>query len=313
MTKEIEYDIKNLKVLPYIKVDFISILIFFSLKIEFNPSILNIEKELIGEINCHLKLQRIKKSIQKGDFETISIDENPYQMCRLLNRCFVSSNGKSATLYNENFRLLKTIYIPGSAYGCAVHKDKGIYISDYTECCIYLMDNQLNMIKTFGTRGSDTDQFDSPSSIFCQDEYLFVSDQENKRIQILTLDLKYHDTIQLDFKARFIAVSSSTICLCCKNNGIYFYETKTKELKKKYPNFKGRISVIDSNFYVVSCLTPKILYVFDKEGELIDETRVKTRNDSINDIFGWDGFMISMEDYFLIISNFYSILKFKYI
>ena len=145
-------------------------------------------------------MQQIKKSIQNGDYETFSIDENPYQMCRLLDGCFISCNYGSATLFDENLNVLKRILLPGSEFCCcAIHNDKGIYFTNFEKSCIYLMENQLNKIKTFGTKGSNIEQLNSPSSIFCHDEYLYVSDQKNNRIQILTSDLKYHDTIRLNF------------------------------------------------------------------------------------------------------------------
>ena len=271
--------------------------------------------ESIGEINCDSKLQKIKKSIQKSDFETISIGVSPKEMCRLSNGYFISSNFGSATIFDENFNQLKKVNIPGSAYGCAVHDEKGIYITDFHKSCIYLMDHQLNMIKTFDTKCSSMNQLEYPSSICFQDEHFYVSDQKNNRIQILTSDLKYHDTIRLNFEPSSIAVSRATIGVSDEfNNGIYFYDTKTKELKKKYPNFKGRISVIDSNFYVFSfsCLAPNILYVFDNDGELIDETSLEKLKDYISSSRRWDGFMLSTEDFLIILS--YSdkkVLKFK--
>ena len=73
------------------------------------------------------------------------------------------------------------------------------------------MDNELNLIKTFGSAGDGMDQLIGPRTICCQNDYLFVSDRFNKRIQILTLDLEFHDTIQLDFLPLSIAVSSTTI------------------------------------------------------------------------------------------------------
>ena len=259
-----------------------------------------------------MRSQKIKKLIQKGDFETISIGVSSKEMYRLLDGCFISSNFVSITLFDENFNQLKKIDVPGSVYGCAVHYKKGIYVTDYTKCCIYMMDNQLNMIKTFGKKGSSMNQLEYPTSICCQDDYVYVCDSCNKRIQIFTLDLKYHDTIQLVFRPCFIAVSCTTIAICVESKkGIHFYDIKTKELKKKYSDIDGRISVIDSYFYVISGM--RILYVFDNEGDLIDETSVEKLKDFIRGNGEWDGFMLSTEDYLLFLSYYNeNVLKFKF-
>ena len=121
----------------------------------------------------------------------------PYEIKKLSNGTFITNNSSSVSLFDESFKQLKKIDISGRAIGCAIHNDKGIYISDNDNHCIYLMDNEFNIVKTFGSRGSGMDGLFFPRTICCQNEYLFVSDFGNKRIQILTLDLKYH---QIEFQ-----------------------------------------------------------------------------------------------------------------
>ena len=149
-----------------------SILLFFSFKIEFKPSDDKVEKRLIGEIIWN-KMQLIKKTIQKGVFETISIGVQPYEIKRLPNGTFITNNSSSVTLFDESFNLLKKIDIKGHAIGCAIHNDKNIFITDYDNHCIYLMDNQLNIMKTFGSRGPGMNQLFFPRTIFCQNDFLF--------------------------------------------------------------------------------------------------------------------------------------------
>ena len=272
---------------------------------------MKVEKELIGNINCIYKMQFIKKTIQKGVFEKISIGVSPFGICSLSNGCFISNNSSSITLFNENFKQLIETGIPGHAMGCAVYNDKDIYITDNTKSCIYLMDIELNIKKIFGSKGSGVDQFNYPFTIFCKNEYLFVSDHANKRIQILTLNLEYHDSIQLDFDPVSIAVSSTTIGIH-GNDNTCFYDIKTKILKKKYSDIFGRISLIDSYFYVISCKPPKKLFIFDQEGELVDEACLESISEHITNLY-WDGFMFLTNDY-LFISSYTGkkVLKFKF-
>ena len=262
-------------------------------------------------------MQSIKKIIRKGVFETISIGVEPLEIKRLSNEAFITNNYQSVTLFDYSFNQLKKVDIEGPSLGCAIYNDKGIYISDFYKDCIYLMDNQLDIMKTFGSNGDCIDQLNGPNTICCHNEYLFVSDEGNKRIQILTLDLKYHDTIKLDFCPESIAVSNTTIGIHGANYKIYFYDLKTKRLKKEYRKINGRISLIDSHFYVVTNRAsikfyeePKKLFIFDEEGELIDEISVESISEHIqsND----DGFMFLTKDYLFVTSHTgEKILKFK--
>ena len=164
--------------------------------------------------------------------------------------------------------------------------------------------------KTFGSKGDGKDQFQYPSTIIRQNEYLFVSDAGNKRIQILTLDFKYHDTIQLDFHPCSIAVSSTIIGIFKYLSGIYFYDLKTKKMKKEYQNINGRINLIDSHFYVMTCDSPQKLLIFDEEGDLIDEASVKSINEHFRSYD--DGFMFLTKDNLFVTSRSGgNVLKFK--
>ena len=288
--------------------------IFFSFKIKFQPSNHTVETGLIGQINWmkigEIKMKSIEETIKKGVFKTISIGVQPFEIKRLPNGTFITNNSSSVTLFDESFNLLKKIDIKGHAIGCAIHNDKNIYITDYDKHCIYLMDNELNTIKTFGSKGDRMCQLFLPRTIFCENDYLFVSDRLNKRIQILTLDLKYHDTIQLDFYPKSIAVSNTRIGINGSNDKIHFYDLQTKTLKKEYRNINGRISLIDSHFYVLTYKQPQKLFIFDEEGELVDEASVESISEYIE--YHYDGFMFSTKDNLFVTSNSGgNVLKFK--
>ena len=124
-------------------------------------------------------MQLIKRTIQKGVFETISIGVKPFEIKRLSNGHFISNNWGSVTLFNESFNQLKKVDFTGHVIGCAIHNDKNIFITDYLKHCIYLMDTELNIIKTFGSKGDRMDQLNGPTTIICQNDYLFVSDSSN--------------------------------------------------------------------------------------------------------------------------------------
>ena len=173
MIKTIEDEINNYKNVKDQKPLFPFLFNILSFKkVEFKPSVVKIEKGFIGEIKFD-RMEFIKKTIKKGVFETISIGVRPHEIKRLSNGTFITNNDESVTLFDESFNLLKKIDIKGHAIGCAIHNDKNIFITDYDNHCIYLMDNQLNIMKTFGSRGPGMNQLFFPRTIFCQNDFLF--------------------------------------------------------------------------------------------------------------------------------------------
>ena len=177
-------------------------------------------------------------------------------------------------------------------------------------------------MKTYGTiieedlwdeHNDRMDELNSPSAVCCQDEFVFVSDHE--RIQIFTLDLKFYDFIEFNFEPSSIAASSTTIGICGENQGIYFWDIRTKKIKKKYSNINGVLMrFIASHFCIFSWESENgKIYFFDKEGELIDEICVQSLINKIQNIRGFDGFMLSTEDsslFFLYSDR--EIFKFKF-
>ena len=113
----------------------------------------------------------------------------------------------------------------------------------------------------------------------------------------MKLDFEYHDTIQLDYQPRSIEASNTTIGICSSDK-ICFYDKKTKKLKKQYAGSFGRISLIDSHFYVFSGKPPN-LYIFDDEGILTE--KIGLPSNLIED--SSDGFLFSTEDNLLVLSK----------
>ena len=138
------------------------------------------------------------------------------------------------------------------------------------------MDLNLNVLKAFGSKGSNNDQFHFPTSLCCKDKYLYICDSANKRIQKFDLDLQYRDTIKLNFRPYSIKVSNENdVCMITGPNGINFYDLKTKNLKYQYPNQFGRISYVNSNFYIVSNQPKKRAYCYNNSGQFIQEINIE--------------------------------------
>ena len=84
-------------------------------------------------------------------------------------------------------------------WGILIHQDN-IYVTDigYNANAIFLFRlPDLKMIKKAGKRGSGREEFRIPRQLaISPNQHLYVADQTNHRLQILTTDLEFTDTLQ---------------------------------------------------------------------------------------------------------------------
>jgi hypothetical protein len=235
----------------------------------------------------------MKKRIEMNKYKTITLRSSLIEdICLLPNGYFCFVSASALRIYDQTFNLYSTVINDNDIEpkGIAFNNRNELYISDSKHNCIYMMDFKLNSIKTFGTVGEGNDQFNRPFGLYCKEDLLYVCDHSNKRIQILSLDLEYVDTIKLYYWPSSIKISDSTIGIS-GSNGTYFYDLKTKELKKKYSHVKGKINKVDSNFYVSSfsnCFYTKFCYYFNKDASLVSSLRMPD-TDGKCDFYWWDG------------------------
>ena len=69
-----------------------------------------------------------------------------------------------------------------------------------------------------------------PNGLCCHGDYLYICDSDNKRIQILTLDLEYSNTIQLDGLPIRVQTSETTIGVSFYGGATFFFDLKTRAL-----------------------------------------------------------------------------------
>jgi len=192
----------------------------------------------------------------------------------------IFGNG-SITMFDENFNEIKKVNL-GLSFGCTINKTGDIYVTDCKNNCIYKMDVELNMVKKEGSHGSGDFQFHSPLSICFENNFLYICDRLNERIQILNDNLEFVDKIKLQFEPKSIKIIDKTIGICSLN-GTYFYKLDTKQLIKQYPKIVGKINKINSSFYVLSYKTSNKIYCFDHLGSLTEEISIKSLNQYFSD------------------------------
>ena len=169
----------------------------------------------------------------------------------LPNGNFVCGTDNSVILLNEKLQNIKEFSTWGSYSFCALSHRNEIYVSSYRDNSILVFDLNLNLLKKFNLteNGLGYDQRCYPEGLCCHEDYLYICDAKNKRIQILTLDLEYVNTITI-YRQLFpnrIQISKTTIGVSCKDATLFF-DLKSRTLKYTY-NYATKLNYIDSIFY----------------------------------------------------------------
>ena len=216
------------------------------------------------------KFNKMKETLLNGKFEFfIERVSSPLSLIVLPNGNLVCGTECMVKLLNEELKVMKTKCTEGHGY-CALNRRNQIYVSISQKNIIILFDLNLNELKRFGSPGSENNQFNWPSGLFCRDDYLYICDYANQRIQILTLDFEYVNTIQTDGNTpRIIQISETSIGVSC-NEVTLFYDLKTRILKYKYNYGTFNISYIDSIF-CSSNYQKRKFYFFNSDGNFIEE------------------------------------------
>ena len=111
----------------------------------------------------------------------------------------------------------------GKSWGIAFSKNGKWAVADTTKHCVYIFDEQDQLIRKVGKQGSGNSQFNSPEGVsFSNNNYLYVADYSNHRVQVFDVNGKYFH--------QFGSCGTGTGELCCPtgitthNNKIFITE-----------------------------------------------------------------------------------------
>ena len=224
--------------------------------------------------------EEIREVIKRtSQLEVFLENFKPYEMMSLPNGQILVVNSSSISLYDENFKLIRTKEY--NILSCTLSDKKEIYAVDSINHCVYKIDLNLNLQMKFGSYGSDNDQqFSSPKSIFWINDYFYVDDDGNNRIQIFDLNFDYVDTIsKMNYKLDPIKISKKAIGVS-KIGGVFFTDLFNPiEIKKDYVCC-GKLNFINSIFYVVSQQN-RTLWFFDENGKYLEEINLEILTQNI--------------------------------
>jgi hypothetical protein len=260
----------------------------FNLKIDFEISDETIKRELIGSLKLYndqpsktLSCEKVQEILQKSDYLLLPINVRPQEICILPNNFIVSANVGSLVIYDEEFKKIKSIAMSLPS-GISYNFKNDLFVSERKSSRIYKMDFDLNIKVEFGSPGLNNDQLQRPCALVCKDDLLFVCDYGNDRVQILSFEFRFIDTIKLSFRPFSMQIIDNTIGIHGWD-GLYFYDLNTKSEINSYKKLLGRISKIGSNFYVFTYSPSKLFFSFDNKGNKISEIKISQYNGFICD------------------------------
>jgi hypothetical protein len=220
-----------------------------------------------------LSFDAIKEKIENADFKILP-NCKAIDACILPNDRILVTTNYSIQIFDENFQPIKQREVNYlNAFGCALDSRNNIYISDQINNCIDVYNLSLQKIKTFGL--DINSNFNGIRKMTWNDSNLFVCDLGNKRIQIFDDNLKFIDSMKLDYCPYSIQVSNKTIGVSSEFRGLYFYDLETKRLLNEYKDLTGTLNLIDSKFFVILFdPEPKKVFCYNEHGFLIQEIKI---------------------------------------
>jgi DNA-binding beta-propeller fold protein YncE len=243
-----------------------------------------------------------------GKKEIYDLDVQPYNIIVLpINNQILCANynDKCLTLYDHKLNLIKKVdRINGEEFapiGMVLNqKEKNMYISDYDNNRILIIDSEFNKIKSVGSTGSGDDQFLGPFDMCFQKNNLYVCDYYNKRVQVYSKDLELLKSLNVDYLTWKIEASNSKLCVESGSSGIHFYNLDDLSQYKNYNHGICRICELNSCFYEINQKSKKV-FCYDNDGNLKEEVILNGLDSFIND--NWDGTFIEIKGFLLMISS----------
>jgi hypothetical protein len=229
---------------------------------------------------------QIKKRLKANKFKQIDLKEQICCMQELSNGMLVTSNYKNISLYDKSFKSFKTLdNIENITFYCndlLVNKIRNyIYFGDHQNHRIIILDSELNHVKSY------KNECLKPCGIDYYNQQVYVCNAANstKSIYRFNLELDCEHTFQIVCKPFQIKIIDKVTMVrpiqLSQNNSVYFYDTDTFNLIRKYDDHKGTLSVIGLNFYEYF---EEKLFCYDINGVLIDELKIEI-NEMLSHVF----------------------------
>jgi hypothetical protein len=253
---------------------------------EFIVSKKSITEDILGTINRNKTNIDVDFLLKNEKHEVIELNYQPFDILVLNDTQILIYGSSELRLYDQNMNLIKEIKnINGKhmSYKSRIafnSDEERFYILDSDRNKVLITDLEFNLIKTVGSYGNGNDEFNLPYDFSFKNGFIYVADNQNKRVQMFNSDLVFVNSLTLEYRPMFIKCSNTMACITTETTsyrGVYFYNLENLSLCKKFDHDAGRISEINSRFYEFNFQYNKF-YCFDENGDLKEEINLKTIN-----------------------------------
>ena len=194
----------------------------------------------------------------------------PYSLCDY-NRV-----GKPSKIVNNDGNM-------GNLCGVAFSKNGMWAVADHTKHCVYIFDEQDQLIRKVGNHGSGNGQLNRPIGVtFDSNNYLYVADYGNHRVQVFDVNGNYHH--QFGSRGSGNSQLSGPIEITTHNNKVFVTEQGNQRISVFHTNGqfshiigKGRlispydVTVNTNNQLLVADWDHHCIYTFTLDGNYVSK------------------------------------------
>ena len=168
-------------------------------------------------------------------------------------------------------------------WGIAFGKNGMWAVADYSKHCVYIFDEQDQLIREVGNHGNGNGQLDNPEGVtFDSNNYLYVADYSNHRVQIFDVTGKYHH--QLGSRGSGNGQLNYPVGITTHNNKVFVTEHGNHRISVFHTNGqfshiigKGQlgqpydVTVNTNNQLLVADNTHHCIYTFTLDGNYVSK------------------------------------------
>ena len=171
----------------------------------------------------------------------------------------------------------------GAPWGIAFSKNGMWAVADNSKHCVYIFDEQDQLIREVGNHGSGNGQLRKPEGVtFDSNNYLYVADYSNHRVQIFDVTGKYHH--QLGSRGSGNGQLNCPIGITTHNNKVFVTEYSNQRISVFHTNGqfshiigKGQlgkpydVTVNTNNQLLVADYSHHCIYTFTLDGNYVSK------------------------------------------
>jgi hypothetical protein len=172
-----------------------------------------------------------------------------------------------------------------------------IYISDYNNHKVFKCDLNYKFVKVTEGQTETNSKFKHPFGIAFHQDFIYVCDCSNKRIQKLNANsLDFGALYDLDYKPWRIKIGNNIVCVraTITKPSINFYDLNTFQLLTRYEDRNGIVGFFNSRFYEFFGPTKKIYVYNSTSGKL--ENEIETDGLGMGNLTSRNGAFIKFND-----------------